>query len=483
MIKSWYKTALISLLFLALCFPQAAYADQSDKQAAELGDLEILQEVLQYLNDNNIEGVQREEFIENAIRGMVYTLDDPYSDYFTKEELEEFEGQLNQEYVGIGVLVRFIKDQLYVTEVLDGSPAKSAGLRKGDIIAQVDGHEVTSPDDIYLIQGEENTKVKVTVKRGSSQLSFQITRAHFALPAVSSRLISAGDIGYIAISTFSDQADEEFAVHLNKLRKLGMKSLVLDLRDNLGGYVESAQNIAKQFFKDGVLMYIESQNGRLEAIKITDGSSLGMPVVILTNEWTASASEILTAALRDNGIATVVGTQTYGKARIQNVYSLSNGGSLKLTILKYLTPNLEDFNYFGLEPDIEVNLSSTAQLITAMHQIGLKNMEVSGSPSELNINNVSFTGYLDVVQEGSKVYAPSRVLAALVQGQASWTTDTGVLTITGDSGKQQQFKRSTGSVKILNDETYIELQEFQKKYPAIEWSYQKGILKLKIKGS
>ncbi|GAA0136528.1 hypothetical protein YSY43_33690 [Paenibacillus sp. YSY-4.3] len=482
MLKSWYKTALISLLLLALCLPQSVYADSSANEiAAETNDLDVLREVLQYLNDNNLEGAQREEFIENAIRGMVYTLEDPYSDYFTKEELEEFENDLNQEYVGIGVLLRYVQGKLYVTEVLDGSPAKAAGLRKGDVITNVDNYPVTSADDIYLIQGEENTKVGITIKRGGSKLTFQIARSHFALPAVSSRMISAGDIGYIAISTFSDQADEEFAVHLNKLRKLGMKSLVLDLRDNLGGYVESAQNIAKHFLKDGVLMYIESQNGVLETVRVTDGSSINMPVVILTNEWTASASEILTAALRDNGIAKVVGTQTYGKARIQNIFSLSNGGSLKMTILKYLTPKREDFNYIGLEPDVEVNLNQTAQLIAALHQIGLKNMEVSGNASELNINNVSFSGYLDVVQEGSKVYASSRVLAALVQGHASWTGQTGVLTITEGSGKKQQFKRDAGSVKNLNDETFIELGDFKKKFPEIDWSYQQGLLKLKVK--
>ncbi|GIP59933.1 hypothetical protein J15TS10_37470 [Paenibacillus woosongensis] len=481
MLKSWYKSAVITLLLLALCLPKAVYADGSAIEAAEASDLEVLQEVLQLLNDNNLEGVQREEFIENAIRGMVYTLDDPYSDYYTEEELQEFENDLNQEYVGIGILLRYVQGKLYVTEVLDGSPAKAAGVRKGDVITSVDGYPVTSVDDIYLIQGEENTKASITINRGGSKLSFQIARSHFALPAVSSRMISAGDIGYIAISSFSDQADEEFAVHLSKLRKLGMKSLVLDLRDNLGGYVESAQNIAKHFIKDGVLMYIESQNGILEAIKISEGSSLNMPVVILTNEWTASASEILTAALRDNGIAKVVGTQTYGKARIQNIYSLSNGGSLKMTIMKYLTPKREDFNYIGLEPDVEVNLNQTAQLITAMHQIGLTNMEISGNPWELNINNISFSGYLDVIQDGSKVYASSRVLAALVQGQVSWTANTGVLTITEGSGKKQQFKRDAGSVKILNDETFIELGVFKKSYPNVDWSYQQGLLKLKVK--
>ncbi|WP_230202422.1 S41 family peptidase [Paenibacillus ihumii] len=481
MLKSWCKTALITLLLLAVSLPHAAYADSSADEAAEAGELEILREVLQYLDAHNIEGVQREEFIENAIRGMVYTLDDPYSDYFTKEELEEFEGELNQEYVGIGALLRFKQGKLYITEVLDGSPAKSAGLRKGDIIAKVDGHSVTSQDDIYLIQGAEDTKVSITVKRGPSQLTVQVTRAHFTLPAVSSRLISAGDIGYIAISTFSDQADEEFTVHLNKLRKLGVKSLVLDLRDNLGGYVESAENIAKQFIKDGVLMYVERQNGNMEAIRITDGSPIGMPVVILTNEWTASAAEILTAALRDNGIASVVGTQTYGKARIQNIYALSNGASLKLTIMKYLTPKLEDFNYIGLKPDVEVSLSSTAQLIAALHQAGLKSIEVSGNASELSINNVSFTGYLDAIEENGKVYASSRVLAALVQGKASWSSSAGALAITDGSGKKQEFKRNAGSIKILNDETFIELGDFKKMYPGFEWSYQDERLMLKVK--
>lgn len=275
--KLWHKTALSALLFLTLCLPQAVQAAQSTSDAADYYDIGIIHEVLQYLSDNNIEGVQQDEFIENAIRGMVYTLDDPYSDYFTEEELQGFEDELNQEYVGIGVLIRYANDNLYITEVLDSSPAQSAGLRKGDIMTKINGNKVSSPEDIFLIQGPENTKVSITVKRGSSQLTYQVTRAHFSLPAVTSRLISSGDIGYIAVSTFSDQADEEFAVHMSKLRKLGMKALVLDLRDNLGGYVESAHNIAKQFIKDGVLMYTESQGGELEEIKITGGNSIGIP--------------------------------------------------------------------------------------------------------------------------------------------------------------------------------------------------------------
>lgn len=479
------QKALILLLAAGLLgLPQAAMAADetpaaantsqagTDSQAADNEEMKAIQEVLDYLDAYNIEGADRELLLENAIRGMVYTLDDPYTDYYTAEEMQEFEASVNQEYVGIGVTLRYADNKLYVTDVLSGSPAAAAGMAKGDIITKVDGKGVSGSEDVYRIQGEENTKVLLNVTRGSQKLSFTVKRAHFFLPSVTSSYISSGKIGYIAISSFSENADAEFATELDKLRQSGMRSLVLDLRDNLGGYVETAANIAGYFMRNGTLMYTADKSGELEAVTITDGEDIGMPVVILTNELTASASEILTGALHDNGIARVVGTQTYGKARIQNVFPLSNGSSLKLTVQQYYTPSGEDFDYIGLMPDFEVK-NSVAQLITGLNKAGARSMDITGNPSSLNINGASFSGYIDTVQSGGKVYVPSRILAALVKGDAAWTSSNQKVTITDSAGKKAGFTVSAKSAKLISGETYVEMSEFAKKFTDVKWSYQK----------
>ncbi|MEK5166610.1 S41 family peptidase [Paenibacillus sp. FSL R5-0527] len=482
------KYVIIPLLALSLLgLPQAAGAAESSaaaneaNEAAENSDLVVLEEVLDLLDAYNIEGVDREQFLENAIRGAVYSLDDPYSDYFTKEELQSFEEGLNQEYVGIGATFRFTGSKLYITDVIEDSPAANAGLKRSDIITLVDGKAVTGSEDIARIQGQENTIVNITVNRNGQKLTFPIKRGHFSLPSVTGMLIPSSRVGYIAISSFSENVDKEFADELSKLRGQGIGALVLDLRDNLGGYVEAAANIAKHFMKEGVLMYTADQSETLQPYTVKGGENIGMPVVVLTNELTASASEILTGALRDNGIAKVVGTQTYGKARIQNLFSLSNGGSLKLTVQRYLTPKGEDFNHVGLKPDIEVKGSAAAQLIAGLHQAGVRKIKLSGSPSSLTINGASFSGYVDVLESGKKVYAPVRVLAALVQSEPAWNAAAQKLTITDDSGKTIGFSTASKSVKVVDGESYVELHDFRQKYPALKWSYKQGILQLSVK--
>lgn len=472
------RYALIPLLaFMLLGLPQAAWAAEADA-TTEASDLEALQEVLYYLETYNIEGVQRQELLDNAIRGMVYTLEDPYSDYFTKDELQSFEDGVNQEFVGIGVTLRYTEDKLFVTDVLKNSPAAQAGLLPGDIIVKVDGLPITSSEDILRIQGEENTQVKITVDRAGQSLVYPITRAHFSLPSVTGTIVPYSKVGYIAISSFSTTADEEFAEELARQRAEGIGALVLDLRDNLGGYVDSAANIAKHFMDDQVLMYIADQSDELEPVVIEEGQPIGMPVVVLTNGLTASASEILTGALRDNDIATVVGEQTYGKARIQNVFTLSNGSSLKLTVQAYFTPHLEDFNHVGLKPDIEVEHNAVAQLVTGFYEAGVRRIDISGGPASLSLNGIAFPGYIDVLQDGDKVYAPSRLLAALVKGTPAWTASNQKLTITDKGGIQAGFAAATQAVKLAEGESYLELHEFTKKYPHIRWSYDQGILNL-----
>lgn len=479
------RRALVPLLaipLLALPHTAGAAEDQAGTETgAEASELQVIQEVLDYLDAYNIEGVKREELLENAIRGMVYSLDDPYSDYFTAEELKEFENSVNQEFVGIGVTLRFSGNKLFVTEVLPGSPALASGLQKGDVIAKIDGQPVTGNEDILRIQGEENTKVVLGITRGGKAQSITVTRNPVSIPAVTGSYLPSGRVGYIAISSFSEKGDREFAAELDKLRGMGMRSLVLDLRDNLGGYVETAANIAKYFMKSGTLMYTSGQNNELEAVTISDGQDIGMPVVILTNELTASASEILTGALRDNGIASVVGTRTYGKARIQNVFSLSNGSSLKLTVQRYLTPNREDFNHVGLKPDIEVKNNAVAQLITGLYKGGARTLDISGSPAALSVNGVPFRGYIDTLKDGNNIYVPSRMIGALLKGNVAWTASGQKLTVTDGNGKTAGFSVGAKSVKLVNGETYVEIHQVANKFPALTWSYQQGNIRLSCK--
>ncbi|SDF14845.1 carboxyl-terminal processing protease [Fontibacillus panacisegetis] len=473
------QKALIPLLAISIFALPAAAGAAEATNVAESSDMAILQEVLDYLEAYNIEGAERELLLENAIRGMVYTLDDPYSDYYSKEELQQFEDSINQEYVGIGVTLRFNNNNLYITEVLAGSPASKSGLKQNDIIKKVDGQAVKSIDDIMLISGEEDSKVAITILRGDKTLAIPVTRTHFTLPSVKGSMIPSTRIGYIAITSFSDTADQEFDSELDKLRKAGMKSIVLDLRDNLGGYVEVAQNIAKRFIKNGTLMYTADQSGVLEEIPITDGENIGMPVVVLTNELTASASEILTGALHDNGVATVIGSQTYGKARIQNLFTLSNGSSLKLTVQRYLTPNKLDFNHTGLTPDIEVSNSSVAQLITGLYKAGLRTIDIQATASSFSVNGASFGGeFIDIIQSGNKVYVSSRVLGSLVKGSVTWDNINQKLIITDSSGKKSGFSIAAKSAKMVDSQSYIELHDFQKKFTDVKWSYQQGVLKL-----
>ncbi|MBP1905573.1 carboxyl-terminal processing protease [Paenibacillus turicensis] len=488
-VKSHALIIVLSISVSLFTLPQALVFAQNTTTANNVEassseernkELSLFEEVLDYLDTYNIQGVEREQFVENALRGMVYTLEDPYSDYFTKEELQAFQDGISQSYTGIGVTLRFRDNKLYVTDALDGSPAKMAGIKKGDIITKVDGEAITSKEDTILIQGKENSSVVLTILRQGKPLTFTINRASFSLPSVRGQMLPSTKVGYISIASFSEQADKQFNLKLQALKKEGMTSLVLDLRNNLGGYVDAANNIAKQFIKNGILMYTSDQSNELSPVRISGGTNIGMPVVVLVNEQTASASEILAGALHDNGVAVTLGSQTYGKARIQNIFSLSNGSALKLTVQRYLTPNKVDFNHIGLSPDIVIDNNATAQLISGMYKAGVRKLELSGSVYGIAINGSPFAGELDVIQNGNKTktYAQARVLSSLIRGDISWNNQTQKLIIRDKNGKSKVFTKASGNVKLIQDEAFIELHEFQRQFPGLSWSYHQDTLKL-----
>jgi carboxyl-terminal processing protease len=468
-------TALLSgCLALTLVLAPVASAAETAKNAS---NEDLINEVMQYLEMYNLSGVDKNILIRGAIDGMVNTLDDPYSQYFDSNEASEFAHQVDLEFVGIGVRLQYTSTELYIEEVIPGSPAEKAGLKRGDIILKVNGVPVEETEGDEL-SGTAGTQVTLLIQRGGVAKSYRITRAEMASTSVTGQIVGP-KIAYISLSGFTQTADEEFAAVLKKMRAAGMKSMVLDLRDNVGGYMDSAYNIASMFMDKGIMMYTSDQTGKLTPVTITDGSKIGVPVVVLTNAYTASASEALTGALRDNKLATVVGTRSFGKARIQSLLPISNGDTLKLTTQKYLTPNKEDFNHIGLAPTIEVQ-GKTAQLITALKIAGMNGIVASGDNHILDINGTAFAGNVGLIKQGNSIYASARVLSALVEGDISWDAKNKKVIVTNGAGVASGFSTASKAALSKDGETYIELNAFKQKFPALTWSYNTTQNKLNL---
>ncbi len=460
----------LSLLTTAAMLPERTYASESTSNSTA-----ILNEVLQYIDAYNITNAEKEELVQKALKGMVSGLNDPYSQYFTPDESKAFQNQLNLQYEGIGIETHFEDGKATIMRVFKGSPAEKAGIQKGDILSQVDGKPITDSSHVQkYILGKAGTTVTVTIKRNGKLMDFNLKREAIHIPAVASALLP-GNTGYIQISSFTSEADEEFAEHLAKLQQRGMKSLIVDLRNNPGGYVESAQHIAAHFIEKGILMYTKDNTDKLQPTEIQGGSSLPMPIAVLVNKNSASASEILSGALHDHGIATLVGTTTFGKGRIQSVIPLSDGGLLKLTTQQYVTPNLTDFNGKGLKPDIE-RTGDTAQLLTALNLVNdgkltftIKNNQLMGF-GDLTLEQIPVTA------KGNKIYLPSRMIASLLDVDPKWDKNKQTLTLQLANSKSFTFTAASQSVWINNNETYLELGAVHAKFPSFQWSYKDGTL-------
>ena len=308
--------------------------------------------------------VDEEKLKEGAIKGYIEGLDDPYTEYISKEDMEEYLDDTMGNFVGIGIYM--VKDEatnrIKVLAPIKGSPAEKAGVLAGDIIISVNDEEFTGDQFSVIstkIKGEEGSTVKLKVLRGEEEKEFEIKREKIVVNPVEGKVIEK-NIGYIAFSSFDENTAEEFKKKYEELASQGITSLIIDLRNNGGGIVDEALEIADYFVeKDTVLLYEVDKNNNEEVEKAKDDVLINMPTIILTNENTASSSEILAGALKDLGKAKIVGTKTYGKGVIQSLLTLSDGSGIKITSEEYLTPNKTKINKVGIEPDETVELPET----------------------------------------------------------------------------------------------------------------------------
>lgn len=308
--------------------------------------------------------VNEDDLKEGAIKGFIEGLGDPYTEYISKEEMEEYMQDTLGNYVGIGIYMVLDEEEgkIKVLSPMKGSPAEQAGIQPGDIIETVDGETYTKEEMSEVsdkIKGKEGTTVKIGIKRGDENLEFEIKRENIKVNPVEGKVLE-NNIGYIQFSSFDETTAEDFKAKYEELQKQGITSLVIDLRNNGGGLVDQAIDIADLFVeKDTPLLYEVDKDGNEEVTKAEKDVTITIPTIILTNENTASASEILAGALKDLGKAKIVGTKTYGKGVIQEILTLKDGSGIKITTEEYQTPNHNKINKVGIEPDEMVELPET----------------------------------------------------------------------------------------------------------------------------
>lgn len=326
----------------------------------ERGLTGTLKEFKNILEEKYAGEIDENALIEGALKGYVDAVGDPYTEYLTKEEMDELMEDTSGKYVGIGVYVanNTADNTILVVGIMNGSPALEAGMEPGDIIEKIDGVEYKGEElskATSVLKGQENTTVKVTVLRDGEEKELTVTRRTITVEHVTSKMLE-DNIGYIQIDAFEDGVADKFEEKYNELNKSGLKGLIIDLRSNGGGVVDEATDIADLFTeKNKPVLITKDKNGEETITKAKKEQVISnIPVVILTNETTASASEILAGALRDNYSAKLVGKTTYGKGVIQTVYKLTDGSGLKITTEEYYTPSHNKIHKVGLVPDEEV---------------------------------------------------------------------------------------------------------------------------------
>lgn len=378
--KNGYWSGLLSGLLLAVFLVGCIYIGsqifqaKETKEAAKTEDALLLNDyteakigvIQDTINQYYLNDVDREQLENGIYSGLVDSLEDPYSVYYSEEELKELQMSTEGIYYGIGAYISKAVTDGYCTisGVIENTPAEEAGLRAGDIIYEVGGvstQGMETTEVVALIKGEEGTQVVLTVIREGENdyLEIPVERRKIESPTVSSEMLDE-DIAYIQITEFDDVTEDQFAEALAECKGKGMKGLILDLRSNPGGNLSTVCEIARMLLPEGMIVYTEDKYGNRDEYTCDGTRQLQVPAVVLVNGYSASASEILAGAMKDYKIATIMGTTTFGKGIVQRVIALSDGSAVKLTVSKYYTPNGNNIHEKGIEPDIEVDFDAEA---------------------------------------------------------------------------------------------------------------------------
>lgn len=302
--------------------------------------------------------VTKESLFNGALSGMVDSLGDPHSQYLDQKSMENLMEHTSGTYSGVGIVLGAGKNGLEVATAIEDQPAAKAGIRSGDIIVSINGIDtssITMEEASKNIRGEAGTTVVLGILRDNEVKEYTLTREQITLPTVKGKMLN-DSIGYIRVSQFAENSGEDFARIYKELSATGMKKLVLDLRDNPGGLVTTAQEIGSYVLPTGPIVTIQDRSGRVESYD-SEGLGHDLPMVVLINKGSASASEIIAGAVQDEQVGTIVGSNSYGKGTVQSVLNILNDEGIKITIAKYHTPNGRVIDGIGIKPDVEVEIT------------------------------------------------------------------------------------------------------------------------------
>ncbi|QZY55486.1 S41 family peptidase [Crassaminicella profunda] len=454
----------ICVLTLTLTLTSITYANEDFKKFNNLDErLAYLKGIIQYIEKNYDGKVTEEELMEGAYKGVFKVLD-PHSNYFEKDEYNQFQIDSIGAYGGIGATISVKAGKLIIVGFMENSPAKRAGLKEEDIIESINDEVVSkynSKEGIDLLLGHPGTKVKLGIKRkGQESIQyFYVQREIIKINPVQFKVID-DHIGYIRIDEFNQNASENVKKSLEELKAKNIKGIILDLRGNLGGLLQEGVKVADEFIPKGPVVHINYKNKKRKTL-YAEKEKINIPLVVLVNRLTASASEIVAGAIQDTKSGIIVGTKTYGKGTVQQTTPITNGGGIKLTIAEYLTPNERSINGIGIQPDVLVknNLVVSKEVIGCFvsmiedkkFSLGERGLNVYGAQQRLKLlgyEKVEATSILDGV-----------TLNALKDFQKiNGLEETGVLDLkTRDKINERMQDLSSGKLKDLQLEKAIEI--------------------------
>lgn len=373
--KKGARRVLAFVLILAVLAAGATIFVAARAKAAHKDKLTTVLEVMalvksKYVDPVSFTSLTRAYSKQGTIAGMLKILNDPYTRYMNKSDYAAFQEQTEGTFAGIGVAVDIQGEYVVVVQPYAGTPGEKAGLKRGDLIVAVDGKSTRNmalDAAVSMIRGPAGTTVRLTIERttptGKETKEFNIVRAMVHIPTVDYKLLNdqIGPIGYVSVRQFSRGTAKEMAAALASLKSSNVKGLVLDLRYNPGGLLDEAVDLCAQFVPGGPILSVVDRSRAKQPIYARSYQPFGRPVVVLVNEWSASASEITAGALKDDKVGTLVGVTTFGKGVVQTIFPLMSGGGLSLTTSRYLTAGGHSIHKIGINPDVKVELPETAK--------------------------------------------------------------------------------------------------------------------------
>jgi carboxyl-terminal processing protease len=374
---------LTAILFVGILIGKGG--DRAGYASETYEDLQIFAEVLAQVKKHYVDETQTKDLVHGALRGMLAGLD-PHSSYMTQDMFKEMQVETKGEFGGLGIQIGIKNNKLTVIAPIEDTPAFGAGIQPGDIITKVDDaptKDLTLMEAVQRMRGMRGTSVSLTVEREGVEdpLEFTLTRDIIKIQSVRSKLLE-GNLGYVRISQFQESTAEDLTKEIEKLTPKDIQGLILDLRNNPGGLLTAAVGVSEQFLHPGqMVVSIQGRNGKKDEYRASSSSkNFQYPMIVLVNHGSASASEIVAAAMQDWGKAVIIGTTTFGKGSVQTILPLSDGSGLRLTTAKYYTPNVKSIHSVGINPDIVID--PKAVQVAKKEEDGEKKEEVTNGKAD-----------------------------------------------------------------------------------------------------